>query len=174
MRWALASLAFAIYVGLIFAANWAVDEFGIVSVGLGLYAPAAVYFVGVSLIARDFVQGLGGKPLSVLGIMLGAGLSAIVAPRIALASACAFLASESIDLVTYSAIAKRHWLTAVAVSGAIALVVDSLIFLWLAFHSFEFLPGQLWGKAVATAIGVLLIGVIRAFLPRNTYAQLAS
>lgn len=165
-------LPLALYVGLVFAANWAVDEFGIVPVGFGLMAPAAVYVVGLAFIARDVVQRSLGKRWTVAAILVGAGLSAIVSPELALASGCAFLASETVDFIVYTAL-ERHWLTAVFVSGAIALVVDSLLFLWLAFGSLEFLSGQLVGKALATAAGVLVLWGARAFLPRRPSTEMA-
>lgn len=161
-----------LYIGLIFAANWAVDEFGIVPVGFGLMAPAAVYVVGLAFIARDLVQRSLGKTWAVAAILVGAGLSAIVSPELALASGCAFLASETVDFLVYTAL-ERRWLTAVLLSGAVALVVDSLLFLWLAFGSLEFLNGQLVGKALATAAGILVLWGVRGLLSRNTQAKLA-
>lgn len=49
-------LAAAGYIGTIFAANWAVQRYGVVPVGFGLMAPAAVYLVGLAFTLRDLVQ----------------------------------------------------------------------------------------------------------------------
>ena len=35
------------YIGTIFAANWAIQRFGLVPVGFGLTAPAGVYFAAL-------------------------------------------------------------------------------------------------------------------------------
>jgi uncharacterized PurR-regulated membrane protein YhhQ (DUF165 family) len=163
VRW----LLLALYVGLIFAANWAVDRWGIVPVGLGLMAPAAVYVVGLTFVVRDLLQRVGGRALAIVAIPIGAGLSALVSPELALASGCAFLASETVDMAIYTAL-ERRLVLAILVSGAVALVVDSVLFLWLAFGSLDFLPGQLWGKAVATLVGAALIFAARAFLARRS------
>ncbi|MER7937864.1 MULTISPECIES: VUT family protein [unclassified Streptomyces] len=44
----------------------------------------------------------------------------------------------------------------VIASNAVSLVVDSLVFLWLAFDSFAYLPGQLLAKAYVTLLGALI------------------
>jgi uncharacterized PurR-regulated membrane protein YhhQ (DUF165 family) len=149
-----------LYIGLIFAANWAVDTWGVVPVGLGLMAPAAVYVVGLAFIARDLVQRSLGRRWSIAAVIVGAGLSALISPDLALASGCAFLASETVDMAVFTAL-ERRYLLAVLVSGLVALVVDSVLFLWLAFGSLEFLPGQLWGKTVATLAGVAVLYLAR-------------
>lgn len=155
MRYLLA----AAYLGSIIAANWAVAAIGVVPVGFGLMAPAAVYVVGLTLVLRDLLQRRIGKPATFALIAAGAGLSALVAPQIALASGLAFLASESVDFAVFTAAERFGFLRAVAASNAVSLVVDSLVFLWLAFGSLAYLPGQTVGKAIATiaAVGVLVL-----------------
>jgi len=49
----------------------------------------------------------------------------------------------------------------VLASGAVGLVVDSLIFLWVAFGSLEFLPGQVIGKAWMVALSLPLVHWLR-------------
>jgi hypothetical protein len=50
----------------------------------------------------------------------------------------------------------------VAASNAVGLAADSLIFLWLAFGSLAFLPGQLLGKAWMTLAAVAVIAAYRS------------
>lgn len=151
---------FAAYIATIFAANWAVARFGVVSVGFGLMAPAAVYFVGLAFPLRDGLQRVSSRRWAILAILLGAGLSYLVSPRFAIASGLTFLISETCDMLVYTPLQKRFTL-AVLVSSAAALVVDSVLFLTLAFGSLQFLPGQIVGKAWMTLLAVALIKVWR-------------
>jgi hypothetical protein len=43
----------------------------------------------------------------------------------------------------------------------VGLVVDSMVFLWLAFGSLEFLLGQIIGKAWMVLLSIPLIAVLR-------------
>jgi queuosine precursor transporter len=49
----------------------------------------------------------------------------------------------------------------VVVSGFFGLVVDSVVFLWLAFGSLEFLVGQIAGKAWMIVLSIPLIMWLR-------------
>jgi len=74
-------------------------------------------------------------------------LSAAVAPpSLVLASAVAFFFSELADFAVYTPLQRRRFVAAVIASSLVGLVVDSVIFLWLAFSSLEFLWGQVIGK----------------------------
>jgi uncharacterized PurR-regulated membrane protein YhhQ (DUF165 family) len=147
----------ALYVGTIFGANWAIATFGLVPVGFGLLAPAGVYFAGLAFTFRDLTQESLGRRWTFGAILLGAGLSALVSPQFALASGVAFLLSETADLLVYSPLRERHWLGAVALSNTVGLVVDSALFLLLAFGSLAFLPGQLVGKGLMTVLAVAVL-----------------
>jgi hypothetical protein len=50
----------------------------------------------------------------------------------------------------------------VIASSMAGLVVDSVIFLWVAFHSFEFLLGQIVGKAWMVLASLPFIYWLRA------------
>lgn len=149
------------YIGCIFAANWAIQKFGIVPVGFGLMAPAGVYFVGLSFTLRDLTQDSLGKAWVVGAIVVGAGLSALVSPAFALASGLAFLFSEGADFAVYTPLRERNWGAAVIASNVVGLVFDSILFLWLAFGSLEFLPGQIVGKAWMTLFAVAVLYPMR-------------
>lgn len=160
--------ATAAYVLTIFAANWAIQRFGVVPVGFGLVAPAAVWFAGLAFTLRDIVHDTLGRAVVVGAIMVGALASALVAPSFALASGVAFLVSELADFAVYTPLRKRSWLGAVLASNVVGLVLDSVLFLWLAFRSLDFLPGQVVGKLWMTLAAVAVWGGVRArVLPRN-------
>lgn len=148
------------YVATIFAANWLIKHVGIVGVGFGLVAPAGVFAAGVALTLRDVVQVALGRLVVVAAILAGAALSFLVSPAFALASGVAFLFSEIVDLAVYTPLERRAWLGAVALSNTVGAVVDSVLFLWLAFGSLEFLPGQVVGKSWTTLVAVVLLAVV--------------
>ena len=52
-------------------------------------------------------------------------------------------------------------LLAVLASSAVGLVVDSVVFLSLAFHSLDFLAGQVVGKLLAVLISLPLVHLTR-------------
>jgi uncharacterized PurR-regulated membrane protein YhhQ (DUF165 family) len=153
------------------AANWLIGNVGtacvpqgpcVVPVAPGLLAPSGVTMVGVALVLRDLVQRRLGTALSALAILAGSGLSAFCAPAaLVFASAMAFLLSEFADLVVYTPLARRRLLTAVIASSCAGLVVDSIVFLWLAFGSLEFLAGQIVGKAWMVLLSIPLVAWLR-------------
>jgi uncharacterized PurR-regulated membrane protein YhhQ (DUF165 family) len=147
------------YIAVIVLANWAIVWFGFVPVGFGLQAPAGVYFAGLAFTFRDLVQERLGRLWTVLAIVAGAAVSAVISPQFALASGIAFLVSELADFAVYTPLRQRHWLSAVALSNTVGLVADSILFLTLAFGSLEFLAGQIVGKLWMTvlAVGVLWV-----------------
>jgi hypothetical protein len=149
------------YILTIFGANWAIETWGLVPVGFGLYAPAGVYFVGVAFTLRDLAQERVGKAWILAAIGIGSLLSAFVSPQFALASAVAFGLSELADFAVYTPLRRRNWLGAVALSNTVGLVLDSILFLWLAFGSLDFLAGQIVGKAEMTIAAVVLLAIIR-------------
>lgn len=163
LRW----LALVGYIATIFAANWAVATFGVVPVWPYpvLLAPAAVYFVGLAFPLRDYTQRQLGRRWAVAAIVAGAALSWLVSPHFAVASGITFLASETLDMLVYTRL-RRTFITAVLVSGVAAVLLDSAVFLWLAFHSEAFFAGQVVGKMWVTGAAAGLIWLWRqAALP---------
>jgi uncharacterized PurR-regulated membrane protein YhhQ (DUF165 family) len=47
---------------------------------------------------------------------------------------------------------RKRLVLAVLASGAVGAVVDSAVFLWMAFGSFDFIAGQIVGKIWMTII----------------------
>jgi len=165
-------LAFLVLFGLtIPAANWLIGNAGMVCVSEGpclipvapgILAPSGVLMIGVALVLRDLVQRRLGIGVSALAVLAGAALSALLAPAsLVLASAVAFLLSEFADLAVYTPLARRRLVAAVVASSLVGLVVDSMVFLWLAFGSLEFLPGQIIGKAWMVMASIPLIAWLR-------------
>jgi uncharacterized PurR-regulated membrane protein YhhQ (DUF165 family) len=165
--------AFLIAFGLsIPAANWLIGHAGTVCVPNGpclipvapggLMAPSGVLMIGLALVLRDLVQrrlGVGWAAGAILG---GAALSALLAPpALVIASALAFLLSELADLAVYTPLQKRRLVLAVLASGAVGLVVDSVIFLYVAFGSLDYLAGQVVGKAWMILLAAPLIYWLR-------------
>lgn len=155
-------LCLAGYILSIYAANWLLEHVGFVTVWPGITAPAGVYAAGAALTFRDLTQTLLGRRWVILAILAGAALSYTVSATFATASALAFLASEACDFAVYTPLAERRWLLAVTLSNTVGLIVDSALFLWLAFGSLAFIQGQVIGKAEATIAAVTVLGVIRA------------
>lgn len=162
--------ALAAYIATVWVANLLVSHFGIVDIGFGLHAPAAVFAVGLAFTLRDLVQTSLGRWPVIVGIIVGAGLSFLIAPAFALASGVAFLVSEAADFSVYTPLAERNWFGAVVASNVVGLFVDSWLFLTIAFGSLAFFWGQVVGKGLMTLAAVTLLAVWRgAVLPR--YAQ---
>ena len=164
----------AAFIACVFGANWAIQTFGFVPVGFGLMAPAGVYFAGLTFTFRDLAHERVGRGWVIVAIIIGAALSALVSPTFAIASGVAFLLSEMADLAVYSPLRRRNWLGAVAASNTVGLVIDSALFLWLAFGSLEFLTGQVVGKAWMTVLAVIILGGVRALSQRRRQAGTAS
>jgi uncharacterized PurR-regulated membrane protein YhhQ (DUF165 family) len=89
-------------------------------------------------------------------------LSALFAPReLVAASAAAFLISETADLLVYTPLQRRGLVLAVMASSAVGLVIDSLVFLYLAFGSLAFLEGQVIGKGWMVLLSLPVIAWLR-------------
>jgi uncharacterized PurR-regulated membrane protein YhhQ (DUF165 family) len=166
---------FLIYVGCVIGANWAIATFGVVPVGLGLFAPAGVWFAGASFTARDMVQRHGGRKLVLLAVVVGAVLSfalSYITPndmlpsnvsafRLSFGSGLAFLVSEFLDFAVYTPIHKRSWILAVVVSNTVGAAVDSLLFLLIVFGSLDFFAGQFVGKSWMTLLVLIVFSAYR-------------
>lgn len=156
-----------VYIGSIVAANVLILTIGFLPVGFGLMAPAGVFAAGIVFTARDFVQERYGVRGTIGAILAAGALSAIMSPSFALASCTAFIISEVIDMAVYTPLRIRHRLWAVVLSNTAGVVVDSALFLSLAFGSLEFLGGQVIGKMYMTALAIVLIWVWRKWSFQN-------
>ena len=170
-----------VYVGLAILANWLAAKYNgpsALPVGFGLYAPGGVFAIGFVLVVRDWMNQINTKvslaliPIaSLISYVIGelAGWTAL--ERIALASVAAFCVSELVEWAVFTPIRKRSLVAGVALSGTVGLVIDSLVFLSLAFGSLAYLDGQLVGKAEALLVGVVLTAMRRVWLPTPSAAS---
>lgn len=153
------------------AANLLITHVGMVPVAPGLLAPAGVYAAGAALVLRDLVHNWLGKWWALAAMTVGVALAYLVAdPALAFASAAAFALSELADFAVYAPLRKRGLALAVAASGAVGLVVDSVLFLGLAFGSYEFLAGQIVGKTWMTLAALVVIAVLERRRTRKAVA----
>ena len=153
------------------AANWMIGNVGavcpenspcLIPVGFDVMAPSGVIMVGLALVLRDLVQRRLGKLWALGAIIVGALLSALIAPQaLVLASGAAFLVSELADFAVYTPLQKKRLVLAVFMSGVVGLVVDSVLFLQLAFGSLDFLSGQIIGKTWMIVLALPIIWWIR-------------
>jgi len=153
------------------AANWLIGHAGTVCVPIGLclvpvapgvMAPSGVLMIGLALVLRDLVQRRLGVEFGIGAIIVGAAISAGLAPpSLVVASAAAFLLSEFADFAVYTPLARRRLVAAVFASSVVGLVVDSIVFLWLAFGSLEFLIGQIIGKLWMVLLAIPFVVYIR-------------
>lgn len=159
------------YLGAAVGANWATSAYGLVPAGFGLTVTAGTYCAGLALAVRDTVQDAIGARLAVALIALACLVSAVLAePGIAVASAVAFALAELLDMAVYTPLRRRGRRRAVAVSGAVGAVADSVVFLLVAGFGLTAasLGGQLLVKAVWVTGGYLaVVEVARRALPRE-------
>lgn len=162
---------FALFCLTIPAANWLIQHVGtkcvpggpcLVPVAPGIMSPSGVLMIGLAFTLRDLVQRRLGPLFSAGAILIGAAISAALAPpALVVASAAAFLISEFADMAVYTPLARRRLVLAVILSGLMGLVVDSIVFLWLAFGSLDFLAGQVVGKALMVVVAIPFIMLLR-------------
>lgn len=154
------------------AANWMIGNAGtvcppdgpcLIPVAPGLMAPSGVLMVGLALVLRDMVQRRLGAGWAVGAILAGAALSAGLAPAaLVTASAAAFLLSELADFAVYTPLQQRRLVLAVFASSIVGLVIDSIVFLQLAFGSLDFLAGQIVGKSWMVLLALPVVMWLRA------------
>lgn len=156
----------ALYLVTIPLANWFINNIGeqaapnlphTIPVGFGYQAPSGVLFIGLALFARDILQEAIGKRRVLAIIAAGVALSYWVNPAVATASAVAFACGELADLLIYTTIKCRNRVAAIFCSGLIGSIVDSFLFLQIAFGSTMFWEGQVIGKIAMTAFCALLV-----------------
>lgn len=162
----------AAFIGCVYGANWALDTYGVLKVG-PYDVPAGALFAGISFGLRDALHEAGGLKWRrwIVGcIVVGAALSYVVSDgvqipggltSIAVASGLAFLLSEAADAFIYAPLRERQWVVAVFASNVIGSIVDTVIFLYLAFGSLEFFSGQMAGKLAMVALALPVVAAVR-------------
>lgn len=153
------------------AANWMIGNVGticipngpcLIPVAPGLTAPSGVLMIGLALVLRDLVQRSLGVKWAISAVFLGAALSGFVAPpALVVASAGAFLLSELADLAVYTPLQRKGLVLAVFASSVVGLIIDSAVFLYLAFGSLDYIAGQVVGKAWMVLAALPIIHLMR-------------
>ena len=147
-------------------ANWMIGNIGecipngpcVIPVGFGLFAPSGVLMIGLALLLRDMLHEYFGWQALLLAVIVGSGLSlGFSSPSLAIASAIAFAVAELADMLVYAPLRKRNLPVAVVASGAVGAVVDSLLFVWIAFGSTDFTVGTTVAKIYASVLFFALV-----------------
>lgn len=155
------------FVAVIVAANLLTMHLGFVT-WLGLAATAGTWVAGFGFVARDYLHRAGGPRWVVVAIVIGALVSVAFSPQLALASGVAFLLSELADFAVYAPLRKRHETAGQIVSNVVGSIVDTLVFLGIAFHSLDGTATQVLVKVGTTSLFVL---GVRLALPREPMRQ---
>lgn len=156
-------ITFLCFIGCIFGANWALNRYGFVQlVGPGdIVVPAGVYFAGLAFGFRDALHEVGGRKIVLVAIAVGAMVSFGIEPDFALASGVAFGFSELADFAVYDRLRQKRWTGAVVLSNIVGSIIDSLIFLQIAFSSTDGWADLTYGKALMIVPAIVMVGVIR-------------
>lgn len=159
----LAAAATAAYAGAIVGANLLTARYGLVPVGFTLTATAGTYAAGAALMLRNLVQDTLGRRAVLTAIALGAALSALTSPTLALASGVAFAVSETADTVLYTPLRRHGWARAVLPASLLGALADSLLFLALVGFpvTARAMAGQLLAKGWAVWVPVLAVALAR-------------
>lgn len=169
------AIFFVAFISTIFLANWFIRNIGTechgdvclipmwpsFGIGDGM-VPSGVLWAGLALTLRDLVQRRLGFWWAWVAVAVGAALSALLDPRLAIASAGAFFLAETLDLFVYTPLQRRNLFAAVLASNVVGLIVDSFVFLSLAGLPLIYAEGQIVGKLWMTALAFPLIFWIRA------------
>jgi uncharacterized PurR-regulated membrane protein YhhQ (DUF165 family) len=168
----------ALYALTIPAANWLIGHVGtlciqsgpcLIPVAPGTMAPSGVLMIGLALLLRDIIQRRYGVLVSLYCIGCGVIISSLLAPpALVLASAAAFAISELADFAVYTPLWRRNFIAAVAVSCGVGAMVDSGIFLFLAFDSFDHMMGQIIGKLYAVSAFIAVRHIHSRLKPAQT------
>lgn len=123
-----------------------------------IYAPSGVLFAGLALVLRDILQRLAGLSLSLIAVICGTIISYLyVDANLAIAGCSAYFLSEITDTCIYTYLQKYSLILAIFISACAGLMVDSLVFLHIAFDSYQFLPGQIIGKLWMVVLSIPVI-----------------
>jgi hypothetical protein len=175
------------FIGAIWFANWLITHWGTVKFpdspwlitvwpgeltrsGEPVYAPSGVLAIGVAFTLRDLVQRRLGLLWTMFAILVAAALSAALDTSLALASGLAVLLAEGLDLVVYTPLQRRNLVGAVIASNVVGVVVDSVVFLSIAFSSLALLEGQIIGKLWMTLLALPMVVGLRSWDRRRGLA----
>lgn len=147
----------------IVAARWMIPD--CLGVTLPISAPAGVVFIGVVLTLRDKIHDKYGLwtvikvvlAASVFAYLFGGVTGGILLQRISIASTIAFLFSELTDTGVYEQYIDSPWLSRVLRSNFASSIVDSILFISIAFgvNAWELMLGQVVVKNLVGGLWAL-------------------
>jgi uncharacterized PurR-regulated membrane protein YhhQ (DUF165 family) len=106
--------------------------------------------IGLALVLRDWLHELAGRSWALAAVLVGGLLSLLFSPSaLAVASAAAFTLAELADFAVYDRLRQRGKALAVLASQVVGAALDSALFVYLAFGSFEFSAGTTVAKIYA-------------------------
>lgn len=123
----------------------------------------AFLFIAFDLTARDALHEAWHHDRLLLKmtalILVGSLLSAFLSPAVAVASFAAFAAAGAADAIVYQVLYKRPALVKMNASNAVSALIDSVVFIVLAFGA-----PVLWGVVVSSYAAKLTGGVVWSFI----------
>lgn len=132
---------------------------------LGL-VPAMAFFVGVVFVLRDYAQRSAGHHV-LWAIIVACFISWYLGdPRIVVASVASFAVSEFLDYLIFT-ITKKPFHQRVAISSAVAVPIDSMIFLSLIGFAN---PGSIIAMSISKFIASGVLWLIYETRKRNGYS----
>lgn len=163
----------AAFISCVPAANWLIAHVGtvcvpdgpcLIPVWPGILAPSGVLLAGLAFVLRDLVQEALGILWAIAAVLIGGIVTAVVSsPVLAFASVAAFLIAEMVDLLVFTRLRRCGLVLASVASSVTGLLLDSLIFVQIAFGDPAYIVGQSIGKAwMVLAVLPLLIVLQRA------------
>jgi hypothetical protein len=103
------------------------------------------------------------------GFAVAVVVSGLVAPwRIAVASGTAFIVSQFMDIIVFNRWRRSSWWKAPLIGSAVASVIDTLIFFYLAFAgtTLDWRTLALGDLGIKLLMAAILLAPYRAMLPR--------
>lgn len=143
----------------VLAARW------IVPIGFGLIVPAGVFMVAPIFTLRDDIHKKYGAKTILILIFVASIISYIISVlssnqllgKITIASVVAFLVSEYADTIIFHITRKQMWMQRVIKSNLVSALLDSLIFIWIAFG---FVLPLILGQYIVKMIISVVVGLI--------------
>lgn len=149
----------AAFLAVVIMANLATSQLGLVH-WLGLIATAGTWLAGFAFVARDYLHESGGKWWVLGCIAVGAAVSALMSPRVALASAVAFMLAELADYAVYAPLRRAGYVRAAIASNVIGSIADTFLFLAIAGFPMSGAATQIFLKVALTTVFVIGLAIV--------------
>ncbi|GHC52387.1 VUT family protein [Neogemmobacter tilapiae] len=161
------AILFVAFASTIPLSNWLISNVGttcvpdgpcLIPVAPGILAPSGVLTIGAALVLRDLIHRYLGANWAIAAILVGGCVSLLTASQnLVIASVAAFMISEMLDFTVYVPLSRRNLSLAILVSGVVAAIADSVVFVLLAFGSLDHVTGQIIGKLWASIIVAMIV-----------------